>query len=371
MWTGPRRGPAHMRLLERTRRPLRRDPAGEISRPMPDAASQTLIDPFGRAISYVRVSVTDRCDLRCIYCMPERQRFLPKPLVLTIEELQRLSEAFIRLGTRRLRITGGEPLVRREVIRLFRALGAQIGRGLDELTMTTNGSLLAPLAGDLAEAGVKRINVSLDTLDPEIFRAVTRGGRLAATLDGIAAASAAGIAVKINTVALRGINDDAFDRLLGWCGEQGHDLCLIETMPMGTVEEDRTDRYLPLSEVRARLGRHWTLRPTAHRTGGPARYVEVAETGRRLGFITPMTHNFCESCNRVRLSCTGVLFLCLGQEDSADLRSVLRSGASDASLDDAIRAAITRKPKGHDFIIDRAGDRAPPAIARHMSATGG
>ena len=333
------------------------------------SAPAALIDPFDRAISYVRLSVTDRCDFRCIYCMPERQRFLPKPLVLTIEELQRIAEAFIRLGTRRLRITGGEPLVRRDVMTLVRGLGTLIGHGLDELTLTTNGSLLATQADGLAAAGVRRINVSLDTLDPVIFGAITRGGRLQATLDGIEAASRAGIAIKINTVALRGINDGEFDGLIRWCGARGHDLCLIETMPMGTVEEDRTDRYLPLSSVRAALERRWTLVPTTHRTGGPARYVEIAETGQRLGFITPMTHNFCEQCNRVRVSCTGVLFLCLGQEDSADLRQVIRGGASDAELDDAIRLAIARKPRGHDFVIARREER--PTIARHMSLTGG
>ena len=334
---------------------------------MPDTVP--LVDPFDRAISYVRVSVTDRCDLRCIYCMPERQRFLPKPLVLTIEELQRVAEAFIRLGTRRVRITGGEPLVRRDVMVLLCGLGARLGQGLDELTLTTNGSLLATHAEALASAGVRRINVSLDTLDPERFRMVTRGGRLEATLDGIEAASQAGIAIKINTVALRGINDGEFDSLIRWCGARGHDLCLIETMPMGTVEEDRTDRYLPLSVVRSALARRWTLLPTTHRTGGPARYVEIAETGRRLGFITPMTHNFCEQCNRVRVSCTGELFLCLGQEDSADLRQVIRGGASDAELDAAIRRAVARKPKGHDFVIARREER--PTIARHMSLTGG
>ncbi len=328
-----------------------------------------VLDPFGRAISYVRVSVTDRCDLRCIYCMPERQRFLPKPLVLTIEELARVSAAFVRLGTRRIRITGGEPLVRRDVMILMRLLGSRIGDGLEELTLTTNGSLLAMHAEALAGAGVRRINVSLDTLDPEMFRTVTRGGRLAATLEGIDAARRAGMAVKINTVALRGINDGTFDALIRWCGERGHDLCLIETMPMGAVEEDRTDRYLPLSKVRTDLERRWTLLPTRHRTGGPARYVEIAETGGRLGFITPMTHNFCESCNRVRLSCTGMLYLCLGQDDSADLRAVLRSGASDDALDDAIRIAIGRKPKGHDFVIGPRTER--PSMARHMSATGG
>ena len=320
---------------------------------------EELIDPFGRAIRYVRVSVTDRCDFRCTYCMPERMRFLPKPLVLSIEELERIATAFIRLGTRRIRITGGEPLMRRDVLRLVRSLGRTVGRpgGLDELTMTTNGSQLARFAPELAASGIRRLNVSLDTLDPDRFAAITRGACLTATLDGIAAAERAGLAIKINMVALAGINEDEIDDMLAWCVRRGFDLCLIETMPMGDVGEDRTDRYLPLSLVRARLEQRWSFRPTAHRTGGPARYVDVAETGSRLGFITPMTHNFCGSCNRVRLSCTGMLYLCLGQEDHADLRAVLRSGASDGVLDAAIGEAISRKPKGHDFVIDRARRR--------------
>lgn len=328
-----------------------------------------LVDPFGRAITYLRISVTDRCDLRCVYCMPERMRFLPRADLLTLEELGRVAAAFIRTGTRRIRITGGEPLVRRGVETLIERLGARLGHGLDELTLTTNGSRLAAHAAWLARAGVRRINVSLDTLDPERFSRITRGGKLTSTLDGIAAARAAGISIKINTVALRDLNEDEFDAMLAWCGREGHDLCLIETMPMGAVEEDRTDRYLPLSLVRARLATRWALTETAYRTGGPARYVTVGETGGRLGFITPMTHNFCESCNRVRLSCTGTLFMCLGQDDAADLSAVLRAGADDAALDAAIREAIARKPRGHDFIIDRT-DRAP-AVARHMSVTGG
>ena len=331
--------------------------------------SAPLVDPFGRAISYLRVSATDRCDLRCVYCMPERMRFLPRADLLTLEELGRLAAAFIRLGTRRIRITGGEPLVRRGIETLVAELGARLGHGLDELTMTTNGSRLSEHAGALARAGVRRINVSLDTLDPAKFSAITRGGRLPATLAGIERAREAGISIKINTVALRDLNEDELDAMLSWCGRNGHDLCLIETMPMGAVEEDRTDRYLPLSLVRARLAARWTLTETSYRTGGPARYVTVAETGGRLGFITPMTHNFCESCNRVRLSCTGTLFMCLGQDDAADLRSVLRAGASEDTLEAAIREAITRKPKGHDFIIDRAA--AGPSIGRHMSVTGG
>ncbi|MDQ2805062.1 MAG: GTP 3',8-cyclase MoaA [Pseudomonadota bacterium] len=328
-----------------------------------------MIDPFGRAISYLRVSVTDRCDLRCVYCMAEDMTFLPKKDVLTLEELERIATAFIRLGTRKLRLTGGEPLVRRNVMTLFERLGSRIGNGLDELTLTSNGTQLARHAEALVAAGVRRINVSLDTLDPTKFAAITRWGRIEQVQDGIFAAKAAGLAVKINAVALKGVNEQEFDQMLAWCGEHGFDLCLIETMPMGDISGDRTDQYLPLSLVRSRLRRRWTLNETAYRTGGPARYFDVAETGRRIGFITPMTHNFCESCNRVRLTCTGTLYMCLGQNDHADLRAVLRDGADDAALEAAIRGAIARKPKGHDFIIDRRHDR--PAVARHMSVTGG
>lgn len=333
-------------------------------------AASPVIDPFGRPITYLRVSVTDRCDLRCVYCMSEDMTFLPKAEVLSLEELERIGAAFIRLGTRKIRITGGEPLGRRNVMRLFRALGQRIGAGgLDELTVTTNGTQLTKYAAELADAGVRRVNVSLDTLRPEVFTAITRWGRIERTLEGIAAARAAGLHVKINAVALHGVNEDEIDDLVAWCGAQGHDLCLIETMPLGEVGADRVDQYLPLSLVRARLERRWTLLNSPYKTGGPARYVTVAETGRKLGFITPLTHNFCEGCNRVRLTCTGTLFLCLGQEDSADLRAVLRAGATDAELDQAIRDAIARKPRGHDFVIDRRNAR--PALARHMSATGG
>jgi len=328
-----------------------------------------MIDPFGREITYLRISVTDRCDFRCVYCMAEDMTFLPKADILTLEELDRLAGAFIRLGTRKIRLTGGEPLVRREVMTLFRSLGARLGSGLDELTVTTNGSQLPRFAGDLRAAGVRRVNVSLDTLSAEKFAAITRWGKLDKTLDGIFAAKAAGLAVKINAVALKGVNEDEFDALLAWCGEHGFDLCLIETMPMGEIDADRTEQYLPLSLVRSRLRRRWTLEETDYRTGGPARYYTVAETGRRIGFITPMTHNFCESCNRVRLTCTGTLYMCLGQDDQADLRAVLRQGASDAALEAAIRAAIARKPRGHDFVIDRRHDR--PSVGRHMSLTGG
>jgi cyclic pyranopterin phosphate synthase len=329
-----------------------------------------MIDPFGRPITYLRVSVTDRCDLRCVYCMAEDMTFLPKAELLTLEELDRLCGAFIGLGVRKLRLTGGEPLVRRDVMTLVRSLGARLGQGLDELTLTTNGTLLTRYADDLAKAGIRRINVSLDTLDPKKFEAITRWGKIEKTLDGIFAAKAAGLAIKINAVALKGVNEDELDAMLAWCGEHQFDLCLIETMPMGDIGEDRLDQYLPLSLVRARLKERWTLAETDYSTGGPARYVTVRETGRRLGFITPMTHNFCESCNRVRLTCTGMLYMCLGQDDSADLRRSLRApGATDADIAQAIREAITRKPRGHDFVIDRRRNR--PAVARHMSVTGG
>ena len=327
-----------------------------------------MIDPFGRHISYLRVSVTDRCDLRCVYCMTEDMEFLPRADVLSLEELDRLCAVFIGLGVRKLRLTGGEPLVRRDVMHLVRSLGARLGAGLDELTLTTNGTQLVRMAEPLYAAGVRRVNVSLDTLVPERFAQITRWGRIEKTLAGIRAAKAAGLAVKLNAVALKGVNEDEFDTMLDWCGSEGLDLTLIETMPMGDVA-GRADQYLPLSLVRARLRQHWTLTESAHRSGGPARYFDVAETGQRLGFITPMTHNFCESCNRVRLTCTGTLFMCLGQDDAADLRAVLRRGASEAELETAVREAIARKPKGHDFIIDR---RHPaPSVGRTMSLTGG
>ncbi len=335
---------------------------------MPPSPAPPVIDPFGRSISYLRVSVTDRCDLRCVYCMAEEMTFLPRAEVLTLEEMTRLCGAFIRLGVRKLRITGGEPLVRRDVMTLFRNLGAQLGQGLEELTLTTNGTQLPKLAGDLYEAGVRRVNVSLDTLDPAVFTRITRWGRIDKTLAGIRAARQAGLDVKINAVALKGVNEDEFDTMLEWCGREGLDLTLIETMPMGDVA-DRADQYLPLSVVRARLRRRWTLEETDYRSGGPARYFRVAETGKRIGFITPMTHNFCESCNRVRLTCTGTLFMCLGQDDAADLRAVLRGGADEAGLEAAIREAIRRKPKGHDFIIDRR--RPAVSVGRTMSLTGG
>ncbi len=329
-----------------------------------------LIDPFDRQISYLRVSVTDRCDLRCVYCMAEDMTFLPKAEVLSLEELDRLCSAFVRLGVRKLRLTGGEPLVRKNIMWLVNRLGRHLESGaLDELTLTSNATQLAKYADELAAAGVRRINVSLDTLDPNKFAAITRWGKLDQVLDGLAAAKAAGLAVKINTVALKGINDDEFDRLLAWCGECGFDLTFIEVMPMGEIGEQRIDQYLPLSLVRAQLAENWTLTDSDYRTGGPARYAEVAETGQRLGFITPLTHNFCEACNRVRLTCTGTLYMCLGQDDAADLRTALRASDDDAALEQAIREAITRKPKGHDFVIDRR--RNQPAVGRHMSVTGG
>jgi cyclic pyranopterin phosphate synthase len=328
-----------------------------------------MIDPFGRKITYLRVSVTDRCDFRCVYCMAEHMEFLPKAELLTLEELERLCGAFIAKGVERIRITGGEPLVRRDVMRLFERLGARLGDGLQELTLTTNGSQLAHYADDLARAGVRRVNVSLDTRDAEKFRAVTRGGDLAKVLAGIDAARDAGLAIKINTVALRDINEDQIPDLMEWAHGRGFDFTLIETMPMGGIDGGRVEHYLPLSLMRARLAQRYTLDESDHRTGGPARYVRVRETGGRLGFITPLTHNFCESCNRVRLTCTGTLYMCLGQEDAADFRPLLRAGASDEELHKAIEAAIARKPKGHDFIIDRRHDR--PALGRSMAMTGG
>jgi GTP 3',8-cyclase len=328
-----------------------------------------MIDPFGRHISYLRVSVTDRCDLRCVYCMAEHQTFLPKKELLTLEELERLCGVFIEKGVRRLRITGGEPLVRKDATRLIARLGARLGGGLDELTLTTNGSQLARHAGALADAGVKRINVSLDTLDPARFRAITRWGDLKQVLDGIDAAQEAGLEIKINTVALRDLNRDEIPQMIEWAHGRGMDLTLIETMPLGETGADRVEQYLPLSLVRADLARRFTLDDIDYRTGGPARYARVAETGGRIGFITPLTHNFCESCNRVRVTCTGTLFMCLGQEDAADLREPLRASRDNALLSAAIDAAIARKPKGHDFVIDRR--HKAPALARPMSMTGG
>ena len=328
-----------------------------------------MIDPFGRVVSYLRVSVTDRCDLRCVYCMGEDMHFLPKAEVLSLEELERLCAAFVRFGVRKIRLTGGEPLVRRNIMSLIGNLGQLVKDGqLDELTLTTNATQLAKYADGLAAAGIRRINISLDSLNPERFQAITRWGRLDQVVEGIMAAKAAGLAVKINTVALKEGNEDEHDHLVEWCGEHGFDLTFIETMPMGEIHADRTEQYLPLTLVRQRLESRWTLTDIDYRTGGPATYVQVAETGRRIGFITPMTHNFCESCNRVRVTCTGTLYMCLGQNDAADLRTPLRASESDHLLEEAITEAIGRKPKGHDFIIDRA---AHPAVGRHMSVTGG
>jgi len=336
---------------------------------MPDTSQ--MIDPFGRAITYLRVSVTDRCDFRCVYCMAEDMTFLPKAEILTLEELDRLCSAFVRQGVRKLRMTGGEPLVRRNIMWLFRRLSRHLESGaLDELTVTTNGSQLTKHAAELADLGVRRINVSLDTLDPHKFQAITRWGKLDKVQEGLAAAKAAGLAVKINTVALKGVNDDEIHRLVAWCGDEGYDLTFIEVMPMGDIGgETRVDQYLPLSMVRGTLQEKWTLDEIDYRTGGPARYSHCQETGGRIGFITPMTHNFCESCNRVRLTCTGTLYMCLGQEDAADLRAPLRESEDDALVEAAIHEAIARKPKGHDFIIDRR--RRRPAVSRHMSVTGG
>jgi GTP 3',8-cyclase len=332
--------------------------------------SPDLVDRFGRAVTYLRVSVTDRCDFRCTYCMAENMQFLPRRELLTLEELDRICSAFVARGVRKLRITGGEPLVRKNIMSLFNALSRHLdGGGLDELTLTTNGSQLARFAGQLRDAGVERINVSLDTLKPDKFRTLTRWGNLDAVMKGLEAADAAGLKLKINTVALKGTNEDEIDELIRFTHGRGWDLTLIETMPLGEIDADRTDQYLPLSVVRARLMDRWTLEDIPLRTGGPARYVKIAETGGRLGFITPLTHNFCESCNRVRLTCTGTLYMCLGQEDAADLRAPLRAGADDAALHAAIDDAIARKPKGHDFIIDRRENK--PALGRHMSVTGG
>lgn len=329
-----------------------------------------LIDPFGRHVTYLRVSVTDRCDFRCVYCMAEDMTFLPKAEILSLEELDRLCARFIHLGVRKLRLTGGEPLVRRNIMSLIDNLGRHLKSGaLDELTLTTNGSQLAKHAEGLAKAGVRRINVSIDSLDPATFTAMTRWGKLEPVLDGVFAAKAAGLSIKINTVAMKGVNDQEFDRLIAWCGEHGLDLTFIEVMPMGDIGDQRLDQYLPLSMVRAKLAKSWTLTETDYRTGGPARYYTVEETGGRLGFITPLTHNFCESCNRVRLTCTGTLYMCLGQEDAADLRAPLRASNDDGELDRAIIDAIARKPKGHDFVIDRRN--SGPAVSRHMSVTGG
>lgn len=334
------------------------------------AQNAPMIDPFGRSITYLRVSVTDRCDFRCVYCMSEDMHFLPKKDLLTLEELDRLCTVFIGKGVRKLRLTGGEPLVRRNIMHFIRQISRHVDSGsLDELTLTTNGSQLHRFADELADCGVKRINVSLDTLDPEKFHEITRWGHLDRVIGGIDAARRAGLKIKINAVALKGFNDAEIPEMIRWAHGQGMDMTLIETMPLGEIDGDRTDQYLPLSTVRAGLEQDFTLEDIPFKTGGPARYVEVKETGGRLGFITPLTHNFCESCNRVRITCTGTLYMCLGQEDAADLREPLRASEGNELLSSAIDEAIGRKPEGHDFVIDRQHNR--PAVSRHMSVTGG
>jgi cyclic pyranopterin phosphate synthase len=335
-----------------------------------DNRLRALVDPFHRAINYLRVSVTDRCDFRCVYCMSEHMTFLPKADLLSLEELDRLCSAFVARGVTKLRLTGGEPLVRRDIMTLVSSLSRHLASGaLRELTLTTNASQLEKFSSELKAYGVERINVSLDTLDADKFRSITRWGELSKVLAGIDAAQAVGLKLKINTVALKGVNEDEISDLLAWAHGRGMDLTVIEVMPLGDIEESRLDQYLPLSLVRARLAERYTLEDIDYRTGGPARYVRVKETSGRLGFITPLTHNFCESCNRVRVTCTGTLYMCLGQEDAADLRAPLRASESDDLIHAAIDEAITRKPKGHDFVIDRRHRR--PALARHMSVTGG
>ncbi len=341
----------------------------DASTPRSTAAPAPLIDGFARQVTYLRVSVTDRCDLRCVYCMAEHMVFLPKAEVLTLEELDRIASTFVALGVRKLRLTGGEPLVRKGILTLIGRLSRHLASGaLDELTLTTNATQLATFAPDLARLGIRRINVSLDTLKPDLFRRITRGGDLAKVLRGIEAARAAGLALKINAVALKDDNAAEIPELIGWAHGQGMDFTLIETMPMGEIDADRTDQFLSLADVRQELESYWTLTDLPLSTGGPARYVQIAETGGRLGFITPLSHNFCEGCNRVRLTCTGTLHSCLGRDDASDLRAVIRGGADDAGLEAAIRAAVDAKPKGHDFHIERG---AAPAVARHMSTTGG
>ena len=336
---------------------------------MKPGSQPALVDGFGRHITYLRLSLTDRCDLRCSYCMPERMQFLPRAEVLTLEETHRLALAFIDRGVTKIRLTGGEPLVRRDMIELVRALGRRIGDGLEELTLTTNGTRLAEFADDLAAAGVRRVNVSLDTLDPKIFAQLTRRDRLDAVLDGIAAARQAGLKVKLNTVALKGVNEGEIPVMVEWAHGQGHDMTLIEVMPLGEVDGERIDHYLPLDAVRRELDARWTLTPSGHRTGGPSRYVNIAETGGLLGFITPLTGNFCEGCNRVRVTATGQLYACLGGREQVDLRAALRSGDPDSALAIALDEAMAIKPERHHFAIREAGEA--PALARHMSVTGG
>ncbi len=343
---------------------------GKTAPPIAEKAGAGLVDPFGRAISYMRVSVTDRCDFRCFYCMGEEMAFLRRKDLLSLEELERLCSAFIRNGVTKLRLTGGEPLVRRNLMWLVRSLAKHLASGaLKELTMTTNGSQLEKYAAELAACGVKRLNVSLDTLDTAKFSDITKGGDLERVLAGIKAAQRSGLKIKINTVALKGRNEDEIPEIMVWAHGEGMDMTLIETMPLGDIGGDRTDQYLPLSEMRAKLAKRFDLHDIPFCSGGPARFADVAQTGGRIGFITPMSHSFCESCNRVRLTCTGTLYMCLGHDDAADLRTPLRAGADDDALDNAIKEAIARKPEGHDFVIDRESEK--PALLRHMSVTGG
>ncbi len=343
---------------------------GEHARGQQHSSSPALIDPFGRAVTYLRVSVTDRCDLRCVYCMSEHMTFLPKKDVLSLEELDRLCSVFIEKGVRKIRLTGGEPLVRKNIMSFIRGLKRHIDSGaLDELTVTTNGTQLERFAEELYDAGVRRINVSLDTLSAEKFKDVTRWGDIQKVFDGITAAQKTGLKIKLNAVALKNFNEDELVPMVEWAHSRGHDITFIETMPLGEIDGDRNDQYLPLSEVRKALSAKYTLEDISYKTGGPARYMRLKETDGRLGFITPMTHNFCESCNRVRVTCTGQLFMCLGQEDQKDLRAALRASEGNEVLSEAIDAAIARKPKGHDFIIDR--ESKPASVSRHMSMTGG
>jgi len=341
----------------------------DLNKIEPISQTNGMLDPFGRMVSYLRVSVTDRCDFRCVYCMAEDMTFLPKKDLLTLEELDRLCTVFIEKGVKKLRLTGGEPLVRRGIMELVRSLGRHLDSGaLEELTLTTNGSQLHRFADELYDCGVRRVNVSLDTLDADKFAKITRWGRLEQVMNSLEAAKKAGLQVKINAVALKDVNEHELEPMMQWAHGEGYDFTVIETMPLGEIDEDRTDQYLPLSLVRQRLEGKYSLLPIPYKTGGPARYVKVEETGGRMGFITPMTHNFCESCNRVRLTCTGTLFMCLGQEDAADLRVPLRESEGNELLSNAIDEAILRKPKGHDFIIDRT---SKPSVGRHMSTTGG
>ena len=339
-----------------------------FTQPRLEPRQAPLVDRYGRHITYLRVSVTDRCDFRCVYCMAEEMTFLPKAEILSFEEIDTIVSAFVRRGVTKVRLTGGEPLVRRDILGLTERLARHLGHGLDELTFTTNGSQLKKYALDLARLGIRRINVSLDSLDPARFAAITRRGRLADVLEGIEAAAEAGLAIKLNMVAMRGVNDDEIEPMLRWAHGRGFGLTLIEGMPLGEVGIDRVDSYLPLKELRERLASRFALEPVGLNTGGPARYVRVAETGGLLGFITPMSHNFCESCNRVRLTATGQLYMCLGQDDQVDLRAALRERGPE-TLDAALDQAMLLKPKGHDFVLDR--DHLTPALARHMNVTGG